>query len=160
MQSCLRLDLQSCTATAVPNRNNSTKVAFKGIWDNTGVCFVSVSSEIADREMICAGYWQEDMKSYLITYDDEDPMSGVRCWVGQQLHLSAQCICPFHSKSFNQNRGCTDWLSHVIVTRLLKFIECQCLPVVPFKIAQSTDAHRRVEFGIDKLSRWWDGTLP
>jgi hypothetical protein len=37
--------------------------------------------EIADRELNCVGYWLEDMKSYMITYDLEDATSMFRCWV-------------------------------------------------------------------------------
>ena len=35
-----------------------------------------------DRELTCVGYWMEDMRSYLITYDEEDPVTKFRCWVG------------------------------------------------------------------------------
>ena len=35
--------------------------------------------------MICAGYWMEDMQSYLVTYDREDPFSNFRCWVSRLL---------------------------------------------------------------------------
>ena len=38
-------------------------------------------SDIPDRELNCVGFWMEDMRSYLITYDEEDPVSRFRCWV-------------------------------------------------------------------------------
>jgi len=38
-----------------------------------------------DREHTCAGYWLEDMKSYMITYDEEDPIAKFRCWVYERL---------------------------------------------------------------------------
>jgi len=38
-----------------------------------------------DRELNCAGYWLEDMKSYMITYDLEDAISPFRCWVYDRL---------------------------------------------------------------------------
>jgi len=40
-------------------------------------CFL----DIPDRELNCVGYWLEDMKSYMITYDMEDAISTFRCWV-------------------------------------------------------------------------------
>jgi len=41
--------------------------------------------EIADRELNCVGYWLEDMKSYMITYDLEDATSLFRCWVYERI---------------------------------------------------------------------------
>jgi len=38
-------------------------------------------TDIPDRELNCVGYWLEDMKSYMITYDMEDAISEFRCWV-------------------------------------------------------------------------------
>jgi len=37
--------------------------------------------DIPDRELSCVGYWLEDMRSYMITYDLEDAVSKFRCWV-------------------------------------------------------------------------------
>jgi hypothetical protein len=37
--------------------------------------------EIADHELNCVGYWLEDMRSYMVTYDMEDAVSKFRCWV-------------------------------------------------------------------------------
>lgn len=37
--------------------------------------------DIPDRKLFCVGYWLEDMKSYMITYDMEDAVSNFRCWV-------------------------------------------------------------------------------
>ena len=37
--------------------------------------------DIPDRELNCVGYWLEDMKSYMITFDLEDAVSNFRCWV-------------------------------------------------------------------------------
>ncbi|GAB1605325.1 uncharacterized protein LOC115222299 [Argonauta hians] len=34
-----------------------------------------------DNILKCVGYWMEDLRSYLITYDDEDAVSNFRCWV-------------------------------------------------------------------------------
>lgn len=41
--------------------------------------------DVADRELSCVGYWMEDMRSYLITYDEEDATSPFRCWVFERL---------------------------------------------------------------------------
>ena len=38
--------------------------------------------DIPDRELNCVGFWMEDMRSYMITYDEEDAVSPYRCWVG------------------------------------------------------------------------------
>ncbi|XP_050400479.1 uncharacterized protein LOC126817508 [Patella vulgata] len=35
----------------------------------------------SDHILTCVGYWMEDMKSFLITYDEEDAISAFRCWV-------------------------------------------------------------------------------
>lgn len=37
-----------------------------------------------DYEMKCVGYWKENLKSYLITYDPIDAYSRYRCWVYQR----------------------------------------------------------------------------
>lgn len=41
--------------------------------------------DIPDRELNCVGYWLEDMKSYMITFDLEDAVSNFRCWVYERL---------------------------------------------------------------------------
>ncbi len=44
-----------------------------------------------DYRMQCIGYWKENLKSYLITYDQLDAFTKYRCWVCQhfQRPLSA-----------------------------------------------------------------------
>lgn len=37
-----------------------------------------------DHEMQCVGYWKENLRSYLITYDPIDAYSRYRCWVYQR----------------------------------------------------------------------------
>ena len=32
----------------------------------------------------CVGYWKENLKSYLITYDQLDAFTKYRCWVYQR----------------------------------------------------------------------------
>lgn len=41
-----------------------------------------------DYRMKCIGFWKENLKSYLITYDELDPSSKYRCWVYQRADLS------------------------------------------------------------------------
>lgn len=38
-----------------------------------------------DYEIKCIGYWRENLKSYLITYDPIDAYSRYRCWVYQRV---------------------------------------------------------------------------
>jgi len=40
-----------------------------------------------DYKMKCIGYWKENLKSYLITYDELDPFSKYRCWVRRLMCL-------------------------------------------------------------------------
>ena len=42
---------------------------------------VCCDSDEPDRELNCVGNWMEDMKSYMITYDEEDAVTPFRCWV-------------------------------------------------------------------------------
>nr|XP_023029643.1 uncharacterized protein LOC111517669 [Leptinotarsa decemlineata] len=52
-----------------------------------------------DYKMKCIGFWKENLKSYLITYDELDPFSKYRCWVYQRSDLNrvlmSQAIGPF-----------------------------------------------------------------
>lgn len=41
-----------------------------------------------DYKMKCIGYWKENLKSYLITYDELDPFSKYKCWVYQRADLN------------------------------------------------------------------------
>lgn len=67
-----------------------------------------------DYKMKCIGFWQENLKSYLITYDDLDPLSKYRCWVYQRADLNrvlmSQAVGPYcHIKqdvtSWNYTEG-------------------------------------------------------
>ena len=71
------------------------------------MCTVRAScvSDIPDRELSCVGFWMEDMRSYMITYDEEDAVSAYRCWVsantvsarvdgcGPCIYASAHIVC-------------------------------------------------------------------
>ncbi|KAK4875985.1 hypothetical protein RN001_012407 [Aquatica leii] len=52
-----------------------------------------------DYRMTCIAYWKENIKSYLITYDELDPFSKYRCWIYQRADLNrilmSQAIGPF-----------------------------------------------------------------
>lgn len=39
-----------------------------------------------DYKLKCIGFWKENLKSYLITYDELDAFSKYRCWVRRVLH--------------------------------------------------------------------------
>lgn len=41
-----------------------------------------------DYKMKCIGYWKENLKSYLVTYDELDAFSKYRCWVYQRSDLT------------------------------------------------------------------------
>jgi len=49
--------------------------------------------------MKCIGYWKENLKSYLVTYDELDPDSKYRCWVYQRADLNrvliSQAVGPY-----------------------------------------------------------------
>jgi hypothetical protein len=41
-----------------------------------------------DYRMLCIGFWKENLKSYLITYDQLDAFTKYRCWVYQRADLN------------------------------------------------------------------------
>ncbi|CAG2168827.1 unnamed protein product [Oppiella nova] len=48
---------------------------------------VDIYSE-PDYQMQCIGFWKENLKSYLVTYDPLDAYSKYRCWVYQRADLN------------------------------------------------------------------------
>ncbi|WAR23603.1 hypothetical protein MAR_037272, partial [Mya arenaria] len=40
-----------------------------------------------DNYLMCVGYWMEDMKSYLVTWDEEDAISSYRCWIATDYQI-------------------------------------------------------------------------
>lgn len=52
-----------------------------------------------DYKMKCIGFWKENLKSYLVTFDELDPFSKYRCWVYQRADLNrvlmSQAIGPY-----------------------------------------------------------------
>lgn len=58
--------------------------------------------DIADNRLTCVGYWMEDTKSFLITYDPEDPVvHNFRCWVYRRMELS------YYKMSRSQGSHCS-----------------------------------------------------
>ncbi|XP_045599325.2 uncharacterized protein [Procambarus clarkii] len=45
-------------------------------------------NSVTDYRLQCVGYWQENLLSYLVTYDPSDSVSRFRCWVYQRVGLS------------------------------------------------------------------------
>lgn len=78
----------------------------KEIWIDETYCLsvdhlgrpVDIYSE-PDYKLKCVGYWKENLKSYLITYDELDAFSKYRCWVYQRADLNrvlmSQAMGPF-----------------------------------------------------------------
>nr|CAG4640723.1 EOG090X03AK [Eulimnadia texana] len=68
----------------------------KEIWIKENYCLsvdykgrpVDIYSD-PDYKLKCIGYWKENLKSYLITYDEWDAFSRYRCWVYQRSDLTA-----------------------------------------------------------------------
>ncbi|XP_025415881.1 uncharacterized protein LOC112687406 [Sipha flava] len=63
-----------------------------------------------DYRLQCIGYWKENLKSYLITYDPLDAASMYRCWVYQRADLNrvlmSQAIgsfCDLKQDAFSNN---------------------------------------------------------
>ena len=46
-----------------------------------------IFKDVSDHELTCVGFWMEDYKSYLITWDQEDAISNFRCWVGKYFTM-------------------------------------------------------------------------
>lgn len=68
-----------------------------------------------DYRMQCIGFWKENLKSYLITYDALDPFSKYRCWVYQRADLN-RVLMSQGNKSLvvfflfiNYTKNCSDW---------------------------------------------------
>lgn len=68
--------------------------------------------------MKCIGFWKENLKSYLITYDDLDPLSKYRCWVYQRADLNrilmSQAVGAFCS--LNQEVSSTNYTEGAVVS--------------------------------------------
>nr|CAG4646126.1 EOG090X03AK [Macrothrix elegans] len=62
-----------------------------------------------DYKLKCIGFWKENLKSYLITYDELDAFSRYRCWVYQRADLTkiymSQALGPYCTL----NQDVTSW---------------------------------------------------
>nr|CAG4647761.1 EOG090X03AK [Moina brachiata] len=78
----------------------------KEIWIDENYCLsvdykgrpVDIYSD-PDYKLKCIGYWKENLRSYLITYDELDAFSRYRCWVYQRADLTkiymSQALGPY-----------------------------------------------------------------
>lgn len=66
--------------------------------------------DVSDHDLTCVGFWMEDYKSYLITWDEEDAISKFRCWVYERLSWTdvmmsrsqnARCVWNQRADSFD-----------------------------------------------------------
>jgi len=77
---------------------------------------IDIYSE-ADYRMQCVGYWKENLKSYLITYDQLDAFTKYRCWVYQRADLNkmmmSMSVGPFCS--LYQEVDSKDWQAGAVV---------------------------------------------
>jgi len=77
---------------------------------------IDIYSE-ADYRMQCVGYWKENLKSYLITYDQLDAFTKYRCWVYQRADLNkmmmSMSVGPFCG--LNQDVDSKDWRTGAVV---------------------------------------------
>ncbi|KAL9891396.1 uncharacterized protein LOC119638746 [Glossina fuscipes] len=62
-----------------------------------------------DYRMKCIGFWKENLKSYLITYDDLDPLSKYRCWVYQRADLNRVLMSQAVGAFCKLNQDVTSW---------------------------------------------------
>lgn len=62
-----------------------------------------------DYKMKCIGFWKENLKSYLITYDDLDPLSRYRCWVYQRADLNRILMSQAVGAFCNLQQEVTSW---------------------------------------------------
>jgi len=78
----------------------------KEIWIKENYCLsvdykgrpVDIYSD-PDYKLKCIGFWKENLRSYLITYDELDAFSKYRCWVYQRADLTriymSQALGPY-----------------------------------------------------------------
>ena len=78
---------------------------------------IDIYSDV-DYRMQCVGYWQENLKSYLITYDQLDTFTKYRCWVyqrsGQVQILMSMSVGPYCD--LDQDVNSSDWRHGAVVS--------------------------------------------
>ncbi len=62
-------------------------------------CLILLYLGDPDYKLKCIGFWKENLRSYLITYDELDAFSRYRCWVYQRADLTkiymSQALGPY-----------------------------------------------------------------
>merc|ERR1712020_733697 len=75
-----------------------------------------------DYRMQCIGYWKENLKSYLITYDQLDAFTNYRCWVYQRADLNrmlmSMSVGPFCDLA--QDVDSSNWTQGAVVSLRLE----------------------------------------
>jgi len=78
---------------------------------------IDIYSDV-DYRMQCVGYWKENLKSYLITYDQLDAFTKYRCWVYQRSDLNkmlmSMSVGPFCDLA--QDVDSKDWRQGAVVS--------------------------------------------
>jgi len=81
---------------------------------------IDIYSE-ADYKMYCVGYWKENLKSYLITYDQLDAFTKYRCWVYQRADLNkmlmSMSVGPYCD--LGQDVDSKDWTHGAVVSLVM-----------------------------------------
>ena len=71
--------------------------------------------------MQCIGYWKENLKSYLITYDELDAFTKYRCWVYQRADLNkmlmSMSVGPFCDLA--QDVDSANWTQGAVVSLVM-----------------------------------------
>ncbi|KAJ8920205.1 hypothetical protein NQ315_011866 [Exocentrus adspersus] len=62
-----------------------------------------------DYKMKCIGYWKENLKSYLVTYDELDPLSKYHCWVYQRSDLNRVLMSQAIGSFCDLKQDVTSW---------------------------------------------------
>ena len=95
---------------------------------------IDIYSE-ADYRMQCVGYWKENLKSYLITYDQLDAFTKYRCWVYQRADLNkmmmSMSVGPFCD--LQQDVDSKDYRYGAVVALKMDENERECKIILIFK---------------------------
>ncbi len=81
-----------------------------------------------DYRMQCIGYWKENLKSYLITYDQLDAFTKYRCWVYQRADLNkmlmSMSVGPYCD--LGQDVDSSNWTQGAVVSLVMDENEREC----------------------------------
>lgn len=59
--------------------------------------------------MKCIGFWKENLKSYLITYDELDALTKYRCWIYQRADLNRVLMSQAIGAFCDLKQNVTSW---------------------------------------------------